>query len=71
MKGLLAVICVLAAAPVFSGADETSPAAMMSRIESAQTPNRQGLDSLTLEQVMDRFHVPRVSVAVIKDFELI
>ena len=33
-------------------------------------PNRQGLDGLTLEQVMRRFRVPGVSVAVIKDFQI-
>jgi CubicO group peptidase (beta-lactamase class C family) len=69
MNRLLAVVCVLATGPVFFAADEP-PAALMSRIEAAQSPNRQGLDSLTLQQVMDRFHVPGVSVAVIKDFEV-
>lgn len=33
-------------------------------------PDRQGLDALTLDQVMRRFRVPGVSVAVIKDFEI-
>ena len=32
-------------------------AAMIVRIESAQSPNRQGLDALTLQQVMERFRV--------------
>jgi CubicO group peptidase (beta-lactamase class C family) len=45
-------------------------AAMMARIESAQSPNRQGLDPLTLQQVMERFRVPGVSIAVIKDFKI-
>jgi len=44
--------------------------AMIARIESAQSPNRQGLDALTLRQIMERFHVPGVSVAVIKDFSI-
>jgi CubicO group peptidase (beta-lactamase class C family) len=70
MKRMLALMCVLAATPGFFAADETAPAAMMSRIERAQSPNRQGLDSLTLQQVMDRFHVPGVSVAIIKDFDV-
>lgn len=69
MKHWLAVIVALVAAPVFFAADEL-PAAMMSRIEGAQSPNRQGLDALTLEQVMERFHVPGVSVAVISDFNV-
>jgi CubicO group peptidase (beta-lactamase class C family) len=81
MKRLLIAIVALVAAPVFRlpdaaavlgtrvfAADEAAPAAMMARIEGPQTPNRQGLDALTLLQVMDRFHVPGVSVAVISDF---
>lgn len=44
--------------------------AMMARIEAPQVPDRQGLDALTLEQVMRRFRVPGVSVAVIKDFRI-
>jgi CubicO group peptidase (beta-lactamase class C family) len=49
---------------------DPSPAEMIARIESAQSPNRQGLDGYTLPQVMARFRVPGVSVAVIKDFEI-
>lgn len=45
-------------------------AAMIARIEAPQVPDRQGLDALTLEQVMQRFHVPGVSVAVIKDYKI-
>ena len=45
-------------------------AAMIARIESRQSPNRQGLDPLTLQEVMQRFRVPGVSVAVIKDFTI-
>lgn len=45
-------------------------AAMIARIESSQSPNRQGLDALTLQEVMQRFRVPGVSVAVIKDFNI-
>src|SRR5579872_2935506 len=39
-------------------------------VESPQVPNRQGLDPFTLAQLMDRFHVPAVSVAVIRDFKI-
>jgi len=45
-------------------------APLIARIEAPQTPNRQGLDGLTLEQVMQRFRVPGVSVAVIRDFRI-
>jgi len=70
MARLLAIICVIAAAPLLSTVEVLSPAEMMARIEGSQSPNRQGLDSLTLQQMMDRFRVPGVSVAVIKDFEI-
>ena len=46
------------------------PAAMIARIESPQMPNRQGLDALTLSEVMRRFRVPGASVAVIEDFQI-
>ena len=36
----------------------------------APAPSRQGLDSFTLHEVMQKYRVPGVSVAVIKDFEL-
>ncbi len=39
-------------------------------IEARQLPNHQGLDPYTLREVMDRLHVPGVSVAVIKDFKV-
>jgi len=46
------------------------PADIIGTIESPQVPNRQGLDPFTLAQLMDRFHVPAVSVAVIRDFKI-
>jgi len=46
------------------------PAAIIKTIEAPQTPDHQGLDALTLQQLMERFRVPGVSVAVIKDFEI-
>lgn len=48
----------------------TDAAALIARIEAPQVPDRQGLDALTLEQVMRRFRVPGVSVAVIRDFKI-
>lgn len=53
-----------------SVAQDTSPAAMMTRIEGRQVPDRQGFDGFTLEQLMEKMRVPGVSVAVIKDFEI-
>ena len=64
----IVLLSTLAVAP--TAVDEGSASTMMARIEGAQWPNRQGLDPLTLQQLMDRFHVPGVSVAVIRDFEI-
>ena len=40
------------------------------RIEGVQHPSRQGLDVLTIEEVMKRFGVPGMGVAVIRNFEV-
>ena len=45
-------------------------AQLIQRIEAPQIPNRQGLDGLTLQEVMAKLHTPGVSVAVIKDFKV-
>ena len=47
-----------------------SPAAQIARVEAAQSPNRQGLDPYTLPQLMERVHVPGVSIAVARDFQV-
>jgi CubicO group peptidase (beta-lactamase class C family) len=75
MRQLIRSFLILPAAAFFLSpariaADDQSAAAMMARIESAQAPNRQGLDPFTLQQLLERFHVPGVSVAVIKDFRV-
>lgn len=46
--------------------------ALIARIEGPQSssPNRQGLESLTIPELMKKFMVPGVSVAVIKDFNI-
>jgi CubicO group peptidase (beta-lactamase class C family) len=44
--------------------------AIRARIEARQSPDRQGLDPFTLDEIMKRFHVPGVSVAVIRDFQV-
>jgi CubicO group peptidase (beta-lactamase class C family) len=65
---------LLLAATILSGVvpahaqDDT--AALIARIEGPQSPNRQGFDSLSIEQLMQRFKVPGVSIAVIKDFKI-
>ena len=40
------------------------------RIEAPQVPDRQGLDGLTLQELMKQFHTPGLSIAVIKDFRI-
>ncbi len=45
-------------------------ALMIARIEAPQSPNRQGFDPFTLQQLMQRFKVPGVSIAAIKDSKL-
>ena len=45
-------------------------ASLIARIEGPQTPNRQGFDGLTLQELMQRFRVPGLSIAVIKDFKI-
>lgn len=49
---------------------QDDPAPFIARIEAAQAPNRQGFDGLTVPELMARFKVPGVSVAVIRDFKV-
>ena len=46
------------------------PSQFISAIESAQVPLHQGTDPLTLQQLMGRLHVPGMSVAVIRSFQI-
>jgi CubicO group peptidase (beta-lactamase class C family) len=69
MRRPLLCSCLAAFVLIGVGADD-SPDALIARIEAAQSPNRQGLDPLTLQQVMVKFHVPGVSIAVIRDFKI-
>lgn len=45
-------------------------AALIAQIEAPQVPNRQGLDGMTLPEIMKLFHVPGMSIAVIRDFKV-
>jgi len=49
---------------------QTSVDEVIEIIEKPQSPNRQGLDPFSLEELMVRFGVPGVSVAVVKDFKI-
>lgn len=43
---------------------------IIARVEGAQSPNRQGLDGYTIPELMQRFRVPGVSIAVIHDHKV-
>jgi CubicO group peptidase (beta-lactamase class C family) len=43
---------------------------LIARIEAPQSPNRGGPDGLTLTELMQRFRLPAVSIAVVKDFKI-
>ena len=62
-------VCTAALLTIGSRAQDSAEA-FISRIEAAQVPDRQGYDGLTLAQLMERFRVPGVSIAVIKDFQI-
>jgi CubicO group peptidase (beta-lactamase class C family) len=65
---LAGVIGLAASAAEVLAQDSTS--ALIARVEGRQSPNRQGLDPFTLQEVMQKYQVPGVSVAVIKNFEI-
>jgi CubicO group peptidase (beta-lactamase class C family) len=56
--------------PRLTAAQDGDPASYIARIEGRQSPNRQGWDPYTLQELMERFRIPGVSVAVIKDFKI-
>jgi CubicO group peptidase (beta-lactamase class C family) len=74
--GLL--VCFLAATRAVHGVPGNQEAAtaqsdvadLIRRIEAPQVPNRQGLDGLTLQEMMAKLHITGVSVAVIRDFKV-
>ncbi len=54
------------------GADRVAqdPAQKIALVEAPQMPGHQGTDPLTIQEMMARYHVPGVSVAVIRDFKI-
>jgi CubicO group peptidase (beta-lactamase class C family) len=72
MKGIPSVLlCLTAAISISIAAQERSVADSIATIERAQPePGQSGLGALTIEELMARFNVPGVSVAVIRDFEV-
>ena len=51
-------------------AQNGDPASYIARIEGRQSPNRQGWDPYTIQELMQRFRIPGVSIAVIQDFKI-
>lgn len=43
---------------------------LIARIEAPQTMSHDDLDSLSLQALMERLHVPGISIAVVKDFKI-
>ena len=70
MTAAAATSVALVLALTGSSAAPDSPADYIARIEGPQSPNRQGFDPLTIEQMMARFKIPGVSVAVFQNFEI-
>src|SRR5262252_410852 len=66
---VLALVAALMATGV-ARSDTDAAAAMMARIEGRQPVNHRGYDGYTLEELMARFGVPGVSVAVISDHKI-
>ena len=71
MKRFLPHLAILltAPAPTLARAQDDT-AAIIARVESPQKPDHQGLDGFTILELMHRFHVPGVSIAVVRDFKL-
>jgi len=60
---------LLTLVPVHIGLAQ-DPSRFIAAIESAQVPLREGTEPSTLQQLMARLHVPGVSVAVIRNFQM-
>lgn len=61
------LLATLLATPL---AAQDDAAAIIARIEAAQANPKNAADSLTIQQLMQRFGVPGVSIAVIKDYKI-
>jgi CubicO group peptidase (beta-lactamase class C family) len=73
MKRYLVLLAVTASWSLMYGYPSQAQgdaAALAARIEGAQSPNHQGWDPYTLQELMERFGVPGISIAVIKDSQV-
>ena len=67
---LVAVLLTTAAVVLLSAQKAPDLAAQIAVIEGPQSPSRQGFDPYTIPEMMKRFHVPGVSIAVVRDFQV-
>jgi CubicO group peptidase (beta-lactamase class C family) len=64
------ILVAVASAVLAASAPAEDATAMIARIEGAQTTGSGELAGLTLAQVLEKAHVPGVSIAVIRDFQV-
>src|SRR5437867_4117465 len=69
LRRLLLLVALLGVSIIVVDADDTL-AGLIAQIEGPQSAPANDLATLTLAQIMDKYHVPGVSVAVIKDFRV-
>ena len=67
---LIAALILVASSATAAATQNSDPASYIARIEGRQSPNRQGLDPYSIPELMQRFRIPGVSVAVIRDFKI-
>jgi CubicO group peptidase (beta-lactamase class C family) len=72
MKRKIPMIVLLWAGALLFGTGEAQDpsAAQIAQLEGAQSPNRQGFDPYTIPEMMKLLHVPGVSIAVARDFQV-
>lgn len=71
LRAISALALLAIAIPVSSAAQSRTAAEYMAAIEGAQSSaGTDSLGALTMDELMERFNVPGVSVAVIYDFEI-
>jgi CubicO group peptidase (beta-lactamase class C family) len=66
----MALVLSLVASSQSLRAQGAGVAEIIARVEAPQVPNRGGYDGLALPELMQRFRLPAVSIAVIKDFRI-
>lgn len=70
-SAIAAVTLAVLTCPLVATAQPRDPAGYMAAIEGAQAePGPDSLGMLAIDELMDRFNVPGVSIAVIHDFEV-